>query len=347
MSFRQSMFLSILALLALASAWPLQAQFPPRSRAAGLAETAVYFPLAVGNSWTYTVSGLGSASGPVTVRVTRSVTVGEQEYFELAGYAGAPALVRLTSDGRLVELDSRTGQERLWYDFAAPEGATWRPEIPVDCLGTAKIASRHAKTEVPAGSFDALQITYGATQCADAGWDEETFAPGIGLLRRTEITIAGPRAMLLTEARLGSKVISRAAVAFALSIDQPIYYPNLMPPLDPERAIPTLRAELAISNTTNFPLVLRFPSGQQFDLVIRDEKGDVLYRWSDGKAFTEALVTVDLSPGARSFVVEVPLEGDAGRALPPGKYTVEGWLTTTEGGEYRATVSFEMGEPVF
>lgn len=42
---------------------------------------------------------------------------------------------------------------------------------------------------------------------------------------------------------------------------------------------------------------LEFSSGQQFELTITDEKGDEVYRYSDGKFFTMALLFKDLNPG--------------------------------------------------
>lgn len=42
---------------------------------------------------------------------------------------------------------------------------------------------------------------------------------------------------------------------------------------------------------------LMFSSGQQFEIAITDEKGEEVYRYSDGKFFTMALVFKDINPG--------------------------------------------------
>ena len=343
----RSLTRSLVTLVLLGAAGLARAQLPPRSRALQLRQPANYFPLAVGNSWTYTIEGR-AASGTVTVRVTESVETAGRQYFRLEGFTPQPALVRVGSRDRLWEFRPDSGTEHLWYDFAAAQGTTWRSELPHPCLGTAKLASRHSDAAVPAGDFNAaLVIRYGATICADAGIQEEVFAPGIGLLRRTETTIAGPRSMALTEARVGSRVIRSSALSFSLSIDQPVYIPNLMPPVTPDRAVPVMRARITIRNTTNFPLRLGFSSGQRFDLAIRDSNGQDIYRWSATRLFTQETGTLELSPGEKTFSTEIPLGQQAGRPLPQGRYVAEAWLTTAEPSAYRASVSFEISEAVF
>ena len=229
----RSLTRSLVTVVLLGAAGLARAQLPPRSRALQLRRPANYFPLAAGNSWTYTIEGR-AASGTVTVRVTKSVETAARQYFRLEGFTPRPALVRVDSQGRLLEFRPDSGTEHLWYDFGAAEGTTWMPELLNPCLGTARLASRHADVAVPVGDFnDALVIRHGTTNCADAGIQEEVFAPGIGLLRRTETTIAGPRSMALTEARVGSRVIRSSWLSFSLSIDQPVYIPNLMPPVSP------------------------------------------------------------------------------------------------------------------
>ena len=322
-------------------------QWPVRSRTVQLAETPVYFPLAVGNSWLYEIEGR-AAGGSLRVAVTEQVELGGVSYYRLEGYTPSPALVRWTPQGRLVQYREDTGSDHLWYDFAAEEGGIWDSELPIDCIGTATLASRDTKVDVPAGSFEpALSIRYGPTFCSDAGIEGEVFAAGVGLLRRTEITIAGPRSLVLVEARVGGAVISAAEVAFSLSIDRPVYVPDLFPPVDPERAIPVLRARMTVRNSTTVPLVLNFPSGQRFDLVIRNTNREEVFRWSANKLFTQALGTIELSPGRRGFAAEALLGAGKNQPLPPGTYVADAWLTTEGVQAYRASVPFEISEPIF
>ena len=336
------------ALLLFAPAGSAHAQLPPRSRALQIRQAANYFPLTVGNSWTYTIEGR-AASGSVTVDVTDSVEAAGREYFRLEGFTPQPALVRLDDQGRLPGVSPGFRYRTLVVSLRGqPRERLGCRSCPHPCLGAAELASRGARVEVPAGNFDdALVIRYGATNCADAGIREEVFAPDIGLIRRTETTIAGPRTMALTEARIGTRVIRFSAVSFTLSIDQPAYAPNLMPPVTPDRAMPVLRARMTIRNDTNLPLRLDFPSGQRFDLVIRDPKGQEIYRWSATRLFTQEMGTLELSPGEKTYSAEVPLGQPEDQPLPPGRYQAEAWLTTVEPSAYRASVGFEVSEPVF
>lgn len=328
------------------------AQAPLRSRSSQATLRSIaradYFPLAVGNWWTYEAAGLG-AGDEVTVRVVEQVEIGGLNYFRLQGFGPSPALVRLTSRGRLVERDPASGVEKLWYDFAAPPGGSWTPERALDCLGPARVESRAGRLEAAGSVFaPVLVIRYGPSGCADAGLTEESFAPGVGLLFRSELSIAGPRTLTLREASIGGRTIRGPGLRFSLTLDRSLYTPNLMPPLDPDRAVPLLKARLTIENSSPTPLLLRFASGQMFDLVIRNDLGEEVYRWSADKFFTQAATTLELSPGRRGFSIETPLAGAAGAALPPGFYTVEARLTTSgDTRRFSASVGVEIGPAVF
>ena len=316
---------------------------PLRSRAAGSTRSVPYFPLQVGNTWTYVMRGF-AAQGTVVVRVTSSKQVAGREYFLLEGYGGRPAWIRVTAAARVVELDPETEDERLWYDFGGPPGSTWRSEIPLDCVGSAILVPGPPPEELPEGfGSQSAAVNYPPTICADAGLLEEVFAPGIGLLRRTMQTIGGPRQMVLAEAVVGSVIHPDRRFSVALSLDRPLYFVNLMPPVDPERAVPLLRADLVIRNTTDLPLQITTPSGQQFDFEIRNEEGEVVYLWSDGRAFTQALTTIDLSPGVRVFSAEIPLAWGDGTPLASGRYTIRAWVATADPTLYRAQSAFDIG----
>lgn len=314
------------------------AQLPPRARTF----PPPPLPLAVGNQWVYVERGR-AAGEPRTVEVVTASQVGAGVYFQLSGFAGGAAWVRYTATGDLVQWDPAENREKLWYAFSAPESVSWRPQLPVPCLDRASIRTRSVEVRVPAGVFSpSLTVEYQPGSCADAGFLEEAFAPGVGLLRRSEQTIAGPRTLELVFARVDGTAISGPELSFGLAMDRPVYVADLTPPVDPARAVPVLAARLTIRNTSALPLALQFHSGQQYDLAIRDSAGRQVFLWSEGKFFTQALTRLDLSPGEKTFLIEVPLADRSGRTFPEGRYTVEGWLTTSGGKLYSATVSFEI-----
>lgn len=59
----------------------------------------------------------------------------------------------------------------------------------------------------------------------------------------------------------------------------------------------SVQLRLHATNVTERPVVLEFTSGQRFDFAIQQE-GREIWRWSTGRAFTQALGSESISPGA-------------------------------------------------
>jgi hypothetical protein len=84
-------------------------------------------------------------------------------------------------------------------------------------------------------------------------------------------------------------------------------------PFDP------VRISIVLTNGSEEPLRVHFPTSQRIDVVIRNESGSPIWRWSDGRRF---------SPTEGEYVLEgggelrwaVTFEG----RLAPGTYRVEG-----------------------
>ncbi len=300
-----------------------------------------YFPLQVGNQWIYWASG--PAPSVTTVEVVKTGDFNEKTYYLLRGLAGRENWLRMDAGGTLYSYDAAEKTEKVWVAFGAPEGVPYDTGIH-PCSRSASIASRNARYTGPVGEFDwALLVRYQPGFCADAGLEREFYLPWVGLVHRTETTIAGPRSLDLIYARLGGvTVISEKEVTFSLTLDKSVYTANLMPPVTPQRAVPVMTARLSFRVEQDEPLDLTFPSGQTFELVLKDEKGQTVYRWSDGKAFTQALRQESFGPGERNYVVIARLAGNDGKPLPQGKYTAEGWLTTMGARSYFAGVGFEV-----
>lgn len=99
------------------------------------------------------------------------------------------------------------------------------------------------------------------------------------------------------------------------------------------------------------PQDLTFSSGQQFELTITDEKGEEVYKYSDGKFFTMALVTRTINPGeSLEWQDEWDMTNKDGEKLESGKYTaVITIMAIPESGEekldesqFTATVAFSL-----
>lgn len=343
-------------LLAVVSASALEAQaprgkVPARSRLQA-AEPAIteLFPLAVGNRWVYAARGRFEQQARV-VTINSRQRIGNFVYYELEGWSYAPALVRMTPTGRLMAYNREAAREELWYDFAAPEGGGWTPEFRNECTGTATVLSGKTNVAVPAGDFaDAFLVGYRGTECADAGFSEEAFVPGLGPIKQGQISLVGETVWVLVEAHVGPHNSPAGGLSISLSIDQPLYTANLLPPVEPGEAIPTMEAAITLRNSTQAVIPLVFMNGQSYEFLVRDLNGRVLYRWSEGMFFTEAIRNEEFGPGLRAYSAEIPLGAD-GEPFPEGDYTLEAWLTAKptlsgtsveERFPYAAAVSFSI-----
>lgn len=281
-----------------------------------------WFPLQVGNQWVYRLD-----EGPVkdirTVSIVGKVTAHEREYFLYNGIWGEQLRLRYNSNGKLVKL-LPDGSEAVWADFQAEEGALYDARVD-DCSGPATVESRSAKLELPRRTFEgALAVSY-KPNCADAGVTRDVFVQGIGLAEREYASFSGPRRYRLSSARIGDTVVLTAGEhAFRLSLDHLVY---------PEEF--RYQARLTLENTTGEPLVLRFPSGQVYELTIRNSLGHLVYTWSSDKLFIAALVEIPVV-GERNWAVSESLR------LTPGRYLFEARLVTTDQPGYSASIPFTV-----
>lgn len=80
---------------------------------------------------------------------------------------------------------------------------------------------------------------------------------------------------------------------------------------------------LLLRNRGSDTLHLSFPDGQRFDFVVKDRNGETVWRWSEGRFFTQATGSEELAPGD-SLAYSARLE----EGLESGRYTVVGEVTT-------------------
>jgi hypothetical protein len=161
-----------------------------------------FFPLHVGNQWIYQTASFGRTAITV-IDIASAETIGDQTYSVVRGFEDGPALLRMSESGTLYRYDRDSKSEVVWAAFATKEGDTYQTGINV-CNKTARVESRAAKVSLPAGEFaNSFAVRYPAANCADAGLDGEIYAPYVGLVERTSVTIAGPRKMQLIYARVG------------------------------------------------------------------------------------------------------------------------------------------------
>jgi hypothetical protein len=258
--------------------------------------------------------------------VLDSRVVDGKEYFLYRGLLGQEALLRVSSDNKLLQLQSN-GQETLWADFDAAQGSSYNTTVD-DCTGRARVASRKESAEVQDRVWEnGIRINYEPANCADAGLLADLFLPGLGLAERTYQSFTGPRKYRLTYARIAGISIAGAEYGFSMHLDRLTYTTPV-----------GLNLRLTLKNTTKEPLTLAFPSSQSYDFSIRKPDGETVYTWSANKIFA-AVYREERITGEKNWAVRESIE------LRPGSYMLEAWLVTEGHRAYGAQVPFTVAAP--
>lgn len=114
----------------------------------------------------------------------------------------------------------------------------------------------------------------------------------------------------------------RAAESEAESRGSTAGPPDLLASLQATTYGDSVQFVLQVTNTTAQPLALDFRSGQRFDFVV-EHAGAEVWRWSEGRMFTQALATESL-PAGSTLTYSAPW-GPAPAAS--GEFTVRGILS--------------------
>ncbi|MBI4893570.1 MAG: hypothetical protein HY821_23320 [Acidobacteria bacterium] len=273
--------------------------------ATAAALAADYLPLQPGNSWTYTHLSSGES---FTIRVGTPLSTQEGViYYRLTGYVDRPLWVRTAANGNLLFLDEETGRDQILTSFEDARGG-WAAAPFRVCEQESQPISKSGPYIGPIGEVAATtELQYRSSSCADAGIEAETYAANLGLLRRVVTTIAGFRTFTLVEARIGHLTFAgRPAASFHAAVTQ-----------SPGGH---LNAALRLTLSTPEPLTLVYPTSQDYDIVLWDSSGRPVHQWSEGRFFTQAIRTREVTSGL-AHNVEIPTP------LPDGAYILEAWLT--------------------
>ena len=157
-------------------------------------------PLADGNRWV--LRDLESRA-TATISTTRTPAG-----LVLRGLPGAGEL-RVRASGRSIQAWDRV--RARWEPFlrlGAPKGTRYKVDLagaPLWRSLTVTVASRSAVVHDARGKTlrNCVRLTFGSGKpIADAGLEELVFAPGVGVVRTAEQTIAGTRVRVLAGVRL-------------------------------------------------------------------------------------------------------------------------------------------------
>lgn len=275
------------------------------------APAADFFPLISGSSWLYR-----SASGDqqLTIRIGSQSEFAGRAFHRLEGYTARPLWVRQASPLLYTYWDEARREELPFLSF---DGEDF-PSPANDCAQTGQLSRLPADYRGPIGIFPlASEIYYRPGRCADTGLTRETFGDGLGLLERRETSLIGERTLHLVYAQLGGiTYIQEPSLQFTLSLTT---------------AEKRIHARLVLHNRTAEPLSLRFPSSQEFDYIVRNARGETVYRWAADKIFLQAEVHRRIT-GEAVWATSFSLPN-----LPPGLYSVEAILVNADGQTFSAT----------
>jgi len=278
--------------------------FPLALLSAGTLFAGDLFPLQFGNTWTYRESKTGQE---FTMRVSTPLVHDGQVYYSLLGYASKTLFVRQNESRDLVYLSDEADREIPLTVFMPNDRAWWEaPFRPCDQEGQAQ--SKRA-------DGDLLEIRYRSFGCADAGVTSEQYAENIGMVRRVSTSILGPVQFDLVYARVGNILIDASPHArFTVSVVRP-------PVADYIQVGLRLKLESAL------PLTLAFRSSQEYDAVLRDGDGRVVWQWSADQVFAQLEHQRSVN-GEWTASVHLPrsiLPADESQART---YSLQAWITT-------------------
>jgi hypothetical protein len=277
-----------------------------------------FFPLQEGNTWTYQEAAGGQT---FRMRVGAPVSISGNVYYKLTGYADSDLMVRVEPVyGALVYWDDARKLEVLLTSFESFEGGYWAAPLRgcPDQGGQTEV--KRGIHDGPAGPVaDVLEVRYRAFGCADIGPVQEQYAEHLGMLRRTQTSIAGPRTFDLISARVGNVTIDAPpAGRFSVSIGAPA-------------SDGTAPATFRLQVNSLSPLILSFTSGQEYDFALTDSVGKTVWVWSAARTFEQSL-------HQRTVTDEWSATVDIPGPTAPGDYTLQATVTASASTPFAATV---------
>jgi hypothetical protein len=293
-----------------------------------IASAADFLPLANGNSWTYRDASTGST---FEVQASTPYLINGKMYHGLKGFTPQPVLARVNEYGNIVMWDQERELELLVTSFETQNVGQFEAHGR-QCPASGKAQKDAVRYEGPAGRWSAAEVQFQPYGCADAGELSEQYVDNIGMVRRVVNTIAGPRTFDLVQARIGRQLITAGETGqFNMSVQRA---PNGT----------EWQVTLRVDTVPEVGPKVRFSSGQEFDLRLRDAQGNVVWTWSATRLFVAAEHSISIGGWKETTTVPIPVSR-AVEALPRS-FTLEAWLTVAPGQpQFAAATTVELISP--
>lgn len=255
--------------------------------AADISPVANYFPLSVGNQWTYVRAGQVGTAQKILVDVSAKMSPSGSTvvYYQLNNYNGQSHWVRRDSSAVVSEYS-----RNLWYTLNAEVGKSWTMRINTSVPGvipgsngaTLTVISRNETVKVPAGVFTNTVHIQFRTNVMDAGITDEWFAAGVGLVKRAETSFVGLVTTELIQATIGGIIIQDPLVTTSVKTDQPVYWENHMPTTSPlPTQGPVITIYCTVTPINGQTVTLNFSDYNVWDVTITNPQGRVV--WTNPK----------------------------------------------------------------
>jgi hypothetical protein len=271
------------------------------------ADSAEMFPAHLNDCWM-----LQTFSGPSTdIQVTEVTKTGWLRYEKLfdMGVWLKPQGTRV-----FVRPDARS-PKALLYDFDAAQGTQWPVEFG-GLVGSVTVAERDATVGTAYGTrAGCTAFSFAWDNLADAGVAMQWFCPDLGLVKQDKLSIAGVVTEYTAAAAIRGEIeLGYLGQGMNVRLDQGDAFGGAL-----------LKARLELWDTTGMQREFRSETSQLFDVRIVNERGETVRLWSADKVFLP-VVTRWILDGEKDFEAELPLANQHGHVLPPGLYTIEGWI---------------------
>jgi hypothetical protein len=110
----------------------------------------------------------------------------------------------------------------------------------------------------------------------------------------------------------------------------------LQPTLTATASATDVALVFTVTNTTTAPVRLDFNSGQQYDFIVRSNADAVVWQWSAGMGFTQALTSRTLAPGETAAYTE------HWTPTAKGSFAAQAVLTTSSSPRATASTTFTV-----
>jgi hypothetical protein len=232
-----------------------------------------FLPVQDGNIWVY------SASSPSSENYFFIQVHKKDNSYYISNYFFSDEDFEIIKKDTQVFLSTEK-EKFLLYDFE--DGSIWHiPEgisVETPCIAGSFLGVTESNFEFSAvaGIFNNCIRILWDNPCKDAGIIEEVFAPNVGLIKRVENRIFGTFSYELVYANINGMTYGNASVSLNIGASPEfIFEKNLI--------------NIELKNNTNKELNLTFPTTQIFDIILENEQGEEVYKWSSGQQFLQVL----------------------------------------------------------